>query len=271
MTRRSLRDRFLTPPVARAIMSPLGMVVFGVGSAASILAGLPVVAALGVGAVAWAGNVARAVPRNPKRDRVEPFVLADPWRAYVVGAQEAKTRFDRVVADMSPGPLRDRFSGLAARLDDGIAESWQIAKRGNDISGALARLDTVRAEAELAQLQVAIDARPAGQQIATSAEARTMEALGAQIDSARRLQAIEVEARDRLRLLDARFDELVARAVEVSVGAGDSALLGNEVDDLVTELESLRVALDETNRAESASELPPPAGPSEQPRQTPSP
>ena len=274
MPKRSLRDRFLTPPVARAIMSPLGMVVFGVGAAASILVGLPVVAALGVGAVGWAGNVARAVPRNPKRDRVEPFVLADPWRAYVVGAQDSKTRFDRVVGDMSPGPLRDRLATLAARLDDGIAESWQIAKRGNDITEALARLDTVWAEMELAEMRADINARPPGQQVATSSEARTMQALSAQVESARRLEAIAGDARDRLRLLDAKFDELVARAVEVSVGAGDSILLGNDVDELVSELESLRVALDETNRAESASSasasLPPPSPDvTEQPGQQP--
>jgi hypothetical protein len=100
-----------------------------------------------------------------------------------------------------------------------------------------------------------------------------MQALSAQIDSARRLEAIANDARDRLRLLDAKFDELVARAVEVSVGSGDSNLLGNDVDELVTELESLRVALDETNRAESGSTalpLPPPDTP-EQPGQTPPP
>jgi hypothetical protein len=252
-------------------MSPLGMVLFGVGAAGSILVGLPVVAALGVGAVAWAGNVARAVPRNPKTDRVEPFVLADPWRAYVVGAQDSKARFDRVVNDMSAGPLRDRLAGLAARLDDGIAESWKIAKRGNEIANALARLDTVRAEAELAELRLAVASRPVGEQTPTTSESRTMEAITAQIDSARRLQAIEADARDRLRLLDARFDELVARAVEVSVGAGDSALLGNDVDGLVTELEALRVALDETNRAEAGALPPPTSEPDEHPRQLPSP
>ena len=55
-------------------------------------------------------------------------------------------------------------------------------------------------------------------------------------------------SRDRLRLLDARFDELIARAVEVSVGAGDSEVLGHDVDQLVSELESLRVAMEETDK-----------------------
>jgi len=234
-------------------MSPLGMVLFGVGSAASILVGLPLVGALGVGALAWAGNVARQVPRNPKRDRVEPFVLSDPWRSYVVAAQDSKMRFDRVVGDMQAGPLRDRLRELSSRLADGIDESWQIAKRGHEISQALARLDTAHAVAALTELRATIGARPSGMAQPTASEARTIEALQSQVDSAQRLQATETDARDRLRLLDARFDELVARAVEVSVGSGDSALLGNDVDGLVTELEALRIALDETNQAESGA------------------
>ena len=65
------------------------------------------------------------------------------------------------------------------------------------------------------------------------------------------MQSVSKSTRDRLRLLDARFDELVARAVEVSVGSADSAVLGNDVDDLVSELEGLRLAIDDTQRAEA--------------------
>ena len=41
---------------------------------------------------------------------------------------------------------------------------------------------------------------------------------------------------------------MIARAVEVSVGSGDSEVLGQDVDQLVSELESLRVAMEETDR-----------------------
>ena len=245
MARTSFRDRFLTPPVARAIMSPLGIVLFGVGAAAAIVAGMPIAAAAGVGALAWGGRVLAAVPRDRRGDRIEPFTLADPWRSYVVGAQESKQRFDRMVADMAGGPLKERLSGLAARLEDGVAEAWRIARRGNDISGALARLDTVSAAAELAQL------RAWGAQSEPSPSvAETIEALEAQVASAQRLQRTSDDAQARLRLLDARFDELVARGVEVSLGAGDTDVLGNDVDGLVSELESLRIALEETNAAD---------------------
>ncbi len=246
MARRSFRDRFLTPPVARAMMSPTGIVMFGFGTAGAILVGAPLAVAAGVGAIAWGGRVLAAVPRDPTSDRVEPFSLSDPWRSYVVGAQDAKIRFDRVVRDMERGPLRDRLAGLADRLEDGIDESWRIAKRGDDIAGALTRLDTVRTRTELAQIRVDL-----GDSAPSSAMAKTIQSLEAQLASADRLQTIADGARDRLRLLDARFDELVARAVEVSVGSGDSDVLGNDVDGLVTELEALRMALEDTARAEA--------------------
>ncbi|MGH9134160.1 MAG: hypothetical protein ACRDZZ_09505 [Ilumatobacteraceae bacterium] len=245
MARSRFRDRFLTPPVARAIMSPLGIVLFGAAAAGAILIGAPIAAAAGVGVLAWGGRVLAAVPRNPKRgDRVEPFTLGDPWRSYVVGAQQSKQRFDRMVGDMAAGPLKDRLADLAGRLDDGVAESWRIARRGNDISGALARLDTVSAQAELAQLRATVGTT------ASRSTAKTIEALEAQIASAQRLQQTADDAQSRLRLLDARFDELVARGVEVSIGAGDTDVLGNDVDGLVSELESLRIALEETNAAD---------------------
>ena len=248
MARSRFRDRFLTPPVARAIMSPLGIVLFGAAAAGAILVGAPIAAAAGIGVLAWGGRVLAAVPRDPKRgDRIEPFTLADPWRSYVIGAQESKQRFDRIVHDMAAGPLKDRLAGLASRLDDGVAESWRIARRANDIAGALAGLDTVSVTAELAQLRATLgDVTPQG------STAKTIEALEAQVASAQRLQQTVDDAQSRLRLLDARFDELVARGVEVSVGTGDTDVLGDDVDGLVLELESLRMALEETNAADGA-------------------
>ena len=251
MARLSFRDRFLTPPVARAIMSPLGIVLFGVGTAAAILVGAPVVVAGAVGVAAWGGQVLAKVPRNPTSERVEPFTLAEPWRGYVLGAQDAKQRFDRMVTTLGAGPLRERLSGLADRLAEGVDESWRIAKHGNDISAALAALDTNRTRIELADLQRSLS----GREPSLSAT-KTIESLSAQLASADRLARVETDARDRLRLLDARFDELVARGIEVSVGSGDSDILGDDVDGLVTELESLRVALEETNAAETGDLLP---------------
>ncbi len=243
MARRSFRDRFFTPQVAQAIMSPLGIVLFGIGTAGAVLVGAPLVAAVGVGVLGWGGRVLASVPRDRARYRVSSGGLGQPWRSYVDGARDAKRRFDDVVGSMSDGPLRQRLSGLAERLDDGVAESGRIATRGNALTEALARLDTSDAREQLGRLRVnaAHGASPA--------TAETIRSLEAQVAAADRLASAERQADERLRLLDARFDELVARAVEVSLGTGDSDVLVADVDGLVTELESLRIALDEADVA----------------------
>jgi hypothetical protein len=238
VARRSFRDRFFTPKVARAIMSPGGIVLAGAGAAVAILAGAPLVLAAGVGALAWGGRVLAAVGTNPATP--QPQALSEPWRGYAENAQDAKRRFDQVVDSVAAGPLRDRLSDLSARLDEGIDESWRIAKRGHEIVAALGQIDTSAATAELAELES--DSEAGGPQAAT------IESLRAQLAAADRLSSLAQQSRDRLRLLDARFDELIARAVEVSVGSGDSDVLGHDVDQLVSELESLRVALEETDK-----------------------
>ena len=59
---------------------------------------------------------------------------------------------------------------------------------------------------------------------------------------------------DRLRLLDARLDEAVTRAIELSVRAdGPEELrgLGDDIDTLVGDMESLRQGLDEVDASSS--------------------
>jgi hypothetical protein len=238
MARLSFRDRFFTPKVAEAMMSPGGIVLAGVGAAVTILAGAPLIAAAGVGALAWGGRVLAAVGRNPATP--QPHALSEPWRGYAQSAQDAKRHFDQIVTSVPDGPLRQRLATLSARLDDGVDESWRIAKRGHEIVAALGQIDTNAATAELAELESG--------GVAGGPQAATIESLRAQLAAADRLSSLAQQSRDRLRLLDARFDELIARAVEVSVGSGDSEVLGHDVDQLVSELESLRVAMEETDK-----------------------
>lgn len=236
----SFRDRFFTPPVARAILSPLAIVLAGAGMAVGVATGLPLVAAVGVGAVAWAGRVLAAVPRGRPADQIDPYALADPWRSYVLGAQAARNRFDRTVQSVRGGPLRDRLNEVASRFDDAAGECWRIARRGHDIDNVLRNLDMADTTRELAQAR-ALPRTPTNEATVTSLEA--------QLASGQRLYSVSQDAQSRLRLLDARMDELVARVAELSVSSGDDlGGLDSDVDGLVTEMEALRQALEETNR-----------------------
>ncbi|HYZ97659.1 MAG TPA: hypothetical protein VE575_02840, partial [Acidimicrobiales bacterium] len=67
-----------------------------------------------------------------------------------------------------------------------------------------------------------------------------------------RLDGVIDRAASELRMLDARLEEAVVRTLELSAHASADTLvegLGSDVDALVTEMEALRQALEETNRA----------------------
>jgi hypothetical protein len=226
--------------VARAIMSPSGILLAGVGASAAILVGLPIAAIVGVGAAAWAARVAVAIPRDATdAQHVDPFALQDPWRTFVRNAQQARRKFDEAVHNARGGPLRDRLTEIGGRLDDAVSECWRVARQGQALTDARRQLDTNDAQRELASLDPALPS-----------QRQTAEALQAQLASAQRLETTTSDARDRLRLLDARMDEAVARAVELSVGGGDTNLqgLGSDVDGLVGDMEALRQGLEETQQ-----------------------
>ena len=229
----------------------------GVGASAAILAGVPVLAAAVVGAAAWAARVAVALPRKKREEPIDPRALHDPWRGLVRSAQDAHERFDRAVRTTQPGPVRDRLADVAGRVAVGVRECWGIAKRGNALDEALGELDVAGIQAGLDGVNTELRrdaARPDLQETAA--------ALQAQLDSATRLRSVAQGALDRLRRLDAQLDEAVARAIELSLNASDSSAvrpLGNDVDTVVGELESLRLGLEESTHLGQARPMPPPA------------
>ena len=239
-----LPERARTPAMARAITSPGTILLAGAGASAAILAGVPVAAAAVIGGLVWAGRVAMAVPRKPRRVEANPAMVREPWRSLVRQAQRAETRFDQVVASTDPGPLRDRLAEVDARISVGVDECWRIAQRGNELHAALADFDVGELRAQLARAEADAAQAP------SRAELRgTAEALRSQLASAERLATVARDAEDRLRRLAAQLNEAVARAVELSLQSPDVGTLqplGSDVDNLVGELESLRVALEET-------------------------
>ncbi|MGH9113816.1 MAG: hypothetical protein ACRDZN_16180 [Acidimicrobiales bacterium] len=238
----SFRDRFFTPQVARAITAPTGILLGGAVAAATIVAGVPLLAALPLGAVAWAGKVLWSVPRGKRGERVDPFTLQDPWRRYVQEALQARNRFDEAVGRTRPGPLRDHLSEIAARMQTGVDESWLIAKRGQALVEARQGIDVGDVDRQLAEVAAADQSDPS--------LVRVTQSLEAQRATAARLDRVITQAHSELRMLDARLDEAVARTLELSAhAAADGTVegLSADVDNLVTEMESLRQALEETS------------------------
>lgn len=180
--------------------------------------------------------------RSDRRSSLDPFTVGEPWRQFVQSATRSGTKLEQTIAGADAGPLRDRMAAIAGRLDDGLHETWQIARRGDQIDAAITRLDPTALRSKLATLE----ARSA--QDATTDVDAAIASVENQLESVRRLESESKKTADRLRLTQTRLDELVSRAAEVTIGAGDTDAYEHDVDDLVIELEALRQAVDETNR-----------------------
>lgn len=173
---------------------------------------------------------------------IDPFAVGEPWRQFVQGAQRAGQRLHATVASADDGPLKQRMSTIVDRLDDGLAETWSIARRGDQIDDTVRRLDPTSLRSKQASLEERLASAPSDDVESALASVRS------QIDSTERLKAKSAKTADRLRLTQTRLDELVTRAAEVAIGAGDTDAYEHDVDDLVIELEALRQAVEETNR-----------------------
>jgi hypothetical protein len=255
------RDRLARKGAARALLSPLGLVAGAAVGAVVAFVGAPVWAAALAGAAVWALNAVRMLRRSPRPERIDPFTVQEPWRRFVQEALQARTRIAAAVERAPSGPLHDRLREIAARVDTGVEETWLIAKRGQTLVRARRQVDLGRIDRQLAELRPGAAGAGEGDRPAEldASAAQVVVSLEAQRAAATRLDAVIERTQSDLRVLDARLDETVARTLELSARAGtDAAVAGlrSDVDDLVTEMEALRLALDETDAA--AGHAPPP-------------
>lgn len=191
--------------------------------------------AIGVAVVAAITAALRRRRPTQRSIPIDPFVLSEPWRRSVSAAQAAQRRYTEIVAATPAGPLRSNMESITRQVQRGVEECWFIARRGDELDAALNRLDSTSLRTRFDQ----------------STDDATRASLQAQLDSAQRIRTTRDDTDQRLRLLNTRLGELLAQAAEVSVGADATGDLGNAVDDVVTQLESLRLALEDVNNPRS--------------------
>ena len=172
--------------------------------------------------------------------RVDPFTIGEPWRRHVAAAQAAQRRYRTQVLGLPAGPLKARMAEIGIQVDRGIAECWEVARRGHQLDAAIRDLDP-------ADLRARLDRATADREAVS---------LRAQLGSVDRIRAARDDAEAKLRMLQTRLGELVGQAAEVthgvddasaSVDASSAGALGSAVDDVVTQLEALRLAIREVN------------------------
>ena len=201
-------------------------------------------AAIGIGLLAYVGSVVIAMPKDAEAPPIDPFTLSEPWRQLVQGAQRAGRHLHETVSATPPGPLRDRLDGIVGKLDQALAECWEIARRGDEIDGAVERLDPTALRSKLDTLRTQAEAGMPSDDLAAA-----ITSVEGQLASADRLKELSAQTAGRLRLTQTRLDELVARAAEVSIGASDTDTYAHDVDDLVIEIEAMRLAVEDMRSA----------------------
>ena len=231
-------------------MAPTAILSAGAGAALGIVVGGGLIGALTLAVVGWLIAVAVPVARRHRGrvgpGSVDPFSLREPWRRAVQEALQAQGRFRQATAGVAAGPLQDRLQAIGAQLERGVAEAGRVARRGQTLEDVRRQIDTASILAELQRVEAIAEVSPTED----SSRTRTAEALRSQLATAERIDGVLNETRDRLGLLDARLDEAVARSLELSVRTDDPGQLGgvtSTVDEVLEEMEALRLALDEAD------------------------
>lgn len=254
----SFRDRFFSPPVARALTSPSGILALGAGAAVGILATLatggiagPVIGGVLGGLLGYGGRVALALPKKGTGPHIDAFGVDEPWRHAVKDAQRARARFADAVRTFRSGPLQETLHGLGDQLDEAVEQVWLVAQQGDQLAEARKRIDDreIRWELERAANQI-----PAGG-TATPVQQQTIESLNAQLASGARMDALMRSTYDELNLLNARLDQAVTQAIELSVTnrSGSFAPVGSDVGAIVDQLSALHDAMTDIDAADPSS------------------
>ncbi|MCP4087970.1 MAG: hypothetical protein GY745_23440 [Actinomycetia bacterium] len=244
-------DRFRTPAALRALTSPFTLAVFGGVGVMLILGGLPLPVAIAGGLVAATARVASAGGRSSsakRPERIDPFAVGEPWRVFVREALQVRARFADLVHDTPAGPFRERLDEIGRGIDLAVKDCWSISRQADDLSGVRRQIDTQAISRRLASLE--------GVSGPTDTTEGLRASLEAQLSSARRVDSAIDGARGRLEVLDARLAESVTRAAELTTLGDQPGLTGvaADIDDVVDEMEALRQALEEIDRAEGPGE-----------------
>ncbi len=100
--------------------------------------------------------------------------------------------------------------------------------------------------------------RAVHRQLGATTDDAAATALQSQLDAAGRMKATRDQTDQQLRTMNLRLGELVAQAAEVSVGGGAATQLGSALDDLVGQMEALRLAVADVDAMRRPPELPGP-------------
>jgi hypothetical protein len=239
-------DNNRLPSVARAAASPTAIVLAGAGVAIGVTAHLGVAVAVVLGAAGYGARLGWAALRRRvalrqraerRVDRIDPWSVPEPWRAYTARALDARKQYHQLARDCPPGVVADYLSGAIPKVDSAVEEAWVLARSGASLSGPPGRAEQITRE--LDQVHAA---RPrAGPPERAQLDSREA-ALASELRSLRRTGSVSAQLSARLSELSTQLEGVVASSGQLVAGAGAA---GADLSSLSSELGSLSKALDE--------------------------
>jgi len=217
------------------MISPLSILIPAAGAALAILIGLPWWSAIVIAVALWLAK-AWASSRlahlaSTRKPRIDPFTLREPWRNFVKDALSSHSRFDRTLRNIDKGPLRDRMAEIGERVEHGVEECWEVARKGQQLTDARRSIGIASARRSASD---------------STGHPDLIAAAKSEIAAHQRLTQREDELKTSLEILDARLDESVARASEMATrvtDVDDLSGITNAIDGVVGDLETLRIGL----------------------------
>ena len=253
--------------LARGATAPSGLVLAGGGVLAGELAHLRVEASVGIGLGVWLVRLVAAALRRERRSvrtvSIDPWAVPEPWRSLVQEAVGSRERFDHIVSDWPPGPMKERLSSACGAVSNATEEVWRIARLGASLgpSGPAATGDALSARLRALQESRGADritprgGRPGPGSAPAAGTDAEEESLAAQLQAVRRRDAASQEVLDRVRMLVAQLTVAVADLAGLALGHPDPGDLRgpagagsgplDAIAALLVELERLRKAVDE--------------------------
>jgi NAD(P)-dependent dehydrogenase (short-subunit alcohol dehydrogenase family) len=226
-----------------------GLVLAGVAGGLGWAVGLPVAAAVGIGAAVFGVKVLSGslMDRRPATLPGELPVRSHSTEAWwLERAERAARSFRGLSGSAQPGPIAERLGTMSGQVDGTLDGVRRLAGQASAVGDALGRIDAQQLADEAGRLeaqgQAATDDEVRGE------TARSLDSVQEQLNVYRRLEEAAAKIQARMESGVLGLEGLVARLVEVlALVQTQSPVEGAQrIDALADELEGLRSGLAET-------------------------
>ncbi len=200
----------------------------------------------------WSSRKARREAEH--KAQIDPWGYPEPWRGFLTRLIDAGERFDSALGSWPDGPTRDRLSEISPRLHaqmDGIVPAIERAATLTSRSPGLPAAPgptAAQLSASIRRLQADRARLAPNDAAALAALDRAEASAAASLRAAREAEAVSQRLVDAVRsaveLVEQAAGEVVALAVESSLGETLSSQLAGNLDEVCDEIASLSTALE---------------------------